>query len=383
MIAFAFWAGVALVAYTYVGYPVVAWALARVLGRPNATGPGLPMVTLLIAAHNEEDVIAAKIENSLALDYPADRLEIMVVADGCSDRTCEVVSRYVHLGVRLVVQEPRAGKVAALNRGVPMAQGEVVVGSDANAMYRPDALRRLVRHFEDPEVGMAAGEKRVLGAGNAAKGEGLYWRYEHFLKQQDSLLSSAMGATGEIFAIRKALWKPVPGDSIIEDFVISMGVVQGGHRVIFDPSAVSEEQASPDLREEFKRKVRITAGGWQSVVRLWPLLSPTYGRVAFQYVSHRVLRWVVVPLLLPLLLVLNAVMAVDSRHYLALMGLHLAFYAAAFAGYAMQAQGRRPRATYVPFYFAYLNVAALCGGWRYLRNAQPVTWEKVRRAEAT
>jgi cellulose synthase/poly-beta-1,6-N-acetylglucosamine synthase-like glycosyltransferase len=230
---------------------------------------------------------------------------------------------------------------------------------------------------------MAAGEKRVLGAGNAAKGEGLYWRYEHFLKRQDSLLSSAMGATGEIFALRKALWRPVPGDAIIEDFMISMGVVQGGHRVVFDPTAISEEQASPDLREEFKRKVRITAGGWQSVFRLWPLLMPTYGLVAFQYVSHRVLRWVVVPLLLPLLVVLNGLLALESRHFLAVLGLHLAFYAAAFAGYAMQANGRRPRATYIPFYFAYLNAAALCGAWRYLRNAQPVTWEKVRRAEAT
>jgi cellulose synthase/poly-beta-1,6-N-acetylglucosamine synthase-like glycosyltransferase len=379
MIGFMFWGGVALVAYTYLGYPGLAWLLARVMGRPNLTGPDLPTVSLVIAAHNEDGVIGAKIENSLALDYPEGLLEIMVVADGCSDRTCEVVRSYAKRGVRLVVQEPRAGKVAALNRGVPLAGGELVVGSDANAMYRPDALRRLVRHFADPEVGMVAGEKRVLGAGNAAKGEGLYWRYEHFLKRQDSLLSSAMGATGEIFAIRKSLWQPLPADSIIEDFMISMGVVKGGHRVIFDPSAISEEEASPDLREEFKRKVRITAGGWQSVVRLWPLLMPAYGRVAFQYISHRVLRWVVVPVLLPLLVLMNALLAVDSRHYLALLGLHLAFYAAAFAGFALQARGQRPRATYVPFYFAYLNVAALCGAWRYLRNAQPVTWEKVRR----
>lgn len=379
----ALWCAFALVAYTYLGYPLVVWALARWFGREPERGTALPKVTLLIAAHNEAAVIGAKLDNSLALDYPADRLEIMVVADGCVDETCQVVQSYADRGVILVRQEPRQGKVSALNRGVPLAEGEVVVCSDANAMYRPDAIKKLVRHFADPKVGMVAGEKRILGDSGPAAGEGLYWRYEGFLKRMDSKLSSAMGATGEIFAMRKSLWRSVPADSIIEDFVISMGLVRDGHRVVYDPEAISEETASPSVEEEFKRKVRITAGGWQAVVRLWPLLSPTYGLVSFQYVSHRVLRWIVVPLLLPVMLAANGVLAMQSSAYALLLALHLGFYALAIGGYALQRRGIRWKLFYVPFYFGFLNGSALLGAWRYFTHTQPVTWEKVKRTATT
>lgn len=377
----AFWAGVATVVYAYLGYPVVAWALARLAGRPAGQGPELPTVTLLIAAHNEAGVIAAKLENALALDYPADRLEIMLVADGCTDDTVRAAEPFVARGVRLIQQEPRQGKIAALNRGVPLARGEIVVGTDANAMYRPDALRKLVRWFADPGVGLVAGEKRIHGHGTAACGEGLYWRYEHWLKAQDTRFGSVMGATGEIFAIRKALWRELPGDTVIEDFVIAMGVVRDGHRALFDPEAVSEEDASPSVEEEFKRKVRIAAGGWQAVWRLRGLLSPVHGLAAFQYLSHRVLRWVVVPPLLPVLLLLNAVLAVGSAGWAALFLWQLALYGLAALGWCMRRRGAAARALVVPFYFAYLNVAALAGMWRFLTHTQPVTWEKVRRVE--
>lgn len=375
----AFWAGVAIVFYAYLGYPLVAWTLATLAPRPARQGEALPAITLLIAAHNEESVIAAKLENALALDYPADRLEIMVVADGCADRTVEIAERYAGRGVRVIQQLPRQGKIAALNAGVPLATGEIVVGTDANAMYRPDALRRLVRWFEDPEIGLVAGEKRIHGRGTAAAGEGVYWRYEHALKRLDSRFGSVMGATGEIFALRKALWAPLPGDTVIEDFVIAMGVVAGGHRAVFDPTAVSEEEASPSVEEEFKRKTRIAAGGWQAVWRLRHLMAPAHGMAAFQYVSHRVLRWVVVPPLLPLLFALNVVLSVGSAFWGAMLAIQLALYGLAALGWSMRCRGESSRFVVVPFYFAYLNAAALVGGWRFVTNSQPVTWEKVRR----
>lgn len=382
ILEWAFWGGVAVVAYAYVGYPLVAWTLAKLAPRPARQGVELPSVTLLIAAHNEESVIGPRLENALAMDYPADKLEIVVVADGCTDRTAAIAAEYADRGVRVIQQLPRQGKIAALNVGVPLAQGEIIVGTDANAMYRPDAMRKLVRWFADPEVGLVAGEKRIHGRGTAAQGEGVYWRYEHWLKRQDTRFGSVMGATGEIFAIRKALWQALPGDTVIEDFVIAMGVVRGGKRAVFDPLAISEEEASPSVEEEFKRKTRIAAGGWQAVWRLRGLLAPANGLAAFQYVSHRVLRWVVVPPLLPILFALNALLSLGSAFWGAIFTIQLALYGLAALGWQMRSRGETSRFVVVPFYFAYLNAAALVGAWRFVSHSQPVTWEKVRRATA-
>ncbi|HEY9723287.1 MAG TPA: glycosyltransferase family 2 protein [Oscillatoriaceae cyanobacterium] len=374
-----FWFALALVAYAYLGYPLLLWPLARLFGRLNRTGDALPTVSLLIAAHNEDSIIAEKLENSLKLDYPGDRLEIVVVADGCTDRTCEIVRAFADRGVRLIEQVPRQGKASALNLGMRHVRGEIVLCTDANAMYRPDVPRLLVRHFADPHVGMASGVKCVRGHDGAGQGEGLYWRYEGFMKRHDSLLSSAMGATGEIFAMRHALWKPVASDSIIEDFVISMGLIRDGYRVVYDPAAISDELASPSIGEEFKRKVRIVAGAWQAIVRMWPLLLPTSGWIWFQYVSHRVLRWIVVPWLLPLLLAANLALRDTSALYSAFFDAQIVFYALAACGYWLQQRGVRWKLLYVPFYFAFLNYAALVGACRYFRHAQPVTWEMAQR----
>jgi cellulose synthase/poly-beta-1,6-N-acetylglucosamine synthase-like glycosyltransferase len=230
-------------------------------------------------------------------------------------------------------------------------------------------------------VALVAGEKRVAADdGTVSEGEGLYWRYESLLKRLDSRVSSAMGAAGEIFAIRKALFvahAPAP-DSIIEDFILSMGLVRDGYRVVYEPEAVSLEEASPNAVEEFKRKVRIVAGGWQAVVRLWPLLSPTYGVVAFQYVSHRVLRWVVVPLLLPPIFLANVALASTAPYGLLLVA-QLGFYLLAAVGWQLEQRGKKWKPAYLPFFFAFMNYAALCGAWRYLKGNQAVTWEKVKR----
>lgn len=374
------WGGIALVFYAYVGYGPTIWAISRVLNRPVRRSDDLPTVTLLIAAFNEEDVIAAKLENTFALDYPRELLEIVVVADGSSDGTCDVVRRYADRGVRLMHQPERRGKNHAMNRAVPTARGEILVFSDANAYFERPAIRKLVRNFGDPKVALAAGEKRVArGDGTVGDAEGLYWRYESWLKRLDSRVSSVMGAAGEIFAIRKACYAPPPADAIIEDFMLSMGLVRDGWRVVYEPEASAIEEASPNASEEFKRKVRIVAGGWQAVVRLWPLLTPKYGVVAFQYVSHRVLRWVAVPFLLPVVFALNVALA-GRPLYEGLLALQVIFYGLALLGYLLEKRGRTWKPAYLPFFFVFLNWAAACGAWRYWKGSQAVTWEKVRRS---
>lgn len=373
------WLAVAVVLYAYFGYGLAIGLISRFVNRPIKYSDDLPRVTLLVAAYNEQDIIAEKLENSFKLDYPKERLEILVVADGSSDATCEVVRAYADRGVRLEFSPERRGKIHAVNRTVPLASGDVIVFSDANSMFTPESIKMLVRNFGDPEVALVAGEKRIMGDdGTVAEGEGLYWKYESLLKRLDSQVSSVMGAAGEIFAIRKAHWHPVDADSIIEDFIVSMGLVRDGHRVVYEPAAVSLEEASPNVAEEFKRKTRIVAGGWQAVVRLWPLLTPKYGLVAFQYVSHRVLRWTVVPFLLPLILLLNVALLAQPFYQL-LFGCQAAFYALAALGYRLERQGRQWKPAYLPFFFTFLNYAALCGAWKYFTRTQAVTWDKVKR----
>lgn len=375
-----FWLSVLGILYPYVGYAGVIWLIAKVRRDPCVLSDRLPTVTLLVAAYNEEAVIARKIRNSLALDYPREKLEILVVTDGCTDGTDAVVKGFEKDGVRLLSRAQRQGKVNALNAAIPLAKGEIVVCSDANAFFDPQNLKLLVRHFGDPRVAMVAGEKRIRADGKAVSaGEGLYWRYESYLKRLDSSVSTVLGATGEIFALRKDRFEPLPPDAVIEDFVLSMRYVQQGMRVVYEPEAISWEEASPNFKEEFKRKVRIVAGGWQSVIWLRDLLHPRHGLVAFQYVSHRVLRWMVVPFLLPVAFVSNAMLS-GSPFYAVLLAGQVTLYALAALGYPLQARGIRWMPAYLPFFFLFLNVAALMGAYRYLTGTQPVTWEKVQRA---
>ncbi len=378
----AFWTSVAVAAYTYGGYALVVSVLAKAAPRPHRMQPITPKVTLLVPSYNEEDVIEAKLDNCLALDYPHDRLEIIVVADGSTDRTPELAARYRSRGVRVEYRPERRGKIHALNRVMPLVEGDIVVSSDANSLLNPESLRMLVRHFADPEVACVAGEKRITRRdGDVSVGEGLYWRYESYLKRCDSELSSVMGAAGELIALRRDCYEPIEEDTIIEDFVVSMRLVHQGHRVIYEPEAYSMEEASPSIDEEFKRKTRIVAGGWQAVVRLSRLLVPSRPLITFQYVSHRVLRWVLVPYVLILAFVANGLLAMSGEPLYGMLWLgQLLFYGLAAYGWRRQAQGGRNPLYYVPFYFVFLNYAALVGCVRFMRGRQPVTWEKVRRA---
>lgn len=364
---------VGIIVYTFLGYPVLICTLARFFRRPVRKGDITPSMSLVIPAYNEEGVIASKIQNSLALDYPQECLVIVVVSDGSDDATPEIVARFADQGVRLYHQPCRRGKAAAINRVVPQLDSEIVVFSDANALLDRATLRAIARNFADPAVGGVGGEKRVVTGG-----EGLYWRYESRLKRCDSSLTSVMGAAGELFAVRREAFQPPEEDSIIEDFVMSLRLVEAGWRVVYEPEAVAREEAVFSQWGDWHRRTRIAAGGFQSMQRLPGLLSPAMGLVAWQYLSHRVLRWALTPFLLPMAYLLNSLLALVSPFYRLLWALQTLFYGLALVGYSQTRRGVRRGLPYGAFFFCLANAAALVGLWRYAGKAQQVTWTKVR-----
>jgi biofilm PGA synthesis N-glycosyltransferase PgaC len=384
-----FWVAAATCLYAYAGYGVVIALLAKLRPAPVRSDDAYrPTVSLIICAYNEEAVIADKLENSLALNYPADRLEIIVVSDGSTDRTPQLVEQYAgrHRGRRIVSlhQPERRGKPAAANRAATVATGDIIVFSDANSMYNPDSIALMVRHFADPAVGCVAGEKRIreVAGERVSHQAGLYWRYESFLKKMDSAVWSVVGAAGEIMAVRRAVFTPPEPDSFIEDFILSMRIAGQGYRVIYEPAAISLEEAPAADADEFERKARIAAGGFQSIVRLRGLLHPRHGLLAFQYISHRVLRWAVVPLLLPLLVGLNLLL-LPSRpvlYGLTLLGQALLYGAAALGMLLRDRPLGRVKFISVPTYLVVMNLAVLAGLYRYLGGKQQVTWKKVARS---
>lgn len=375
-----------ILVYTYVGYAFVIHILSKIVGKKHLTyiNDDLPNVSLVIAAYNEEGFIEEKIRNTFQLDYPADKLTIIIVTDGSTDLTPELVSR--HPGIKHFHEKPRRGKIHAVNRIMRHISTPIVIFSDANCYLNPMAIRNIVRHYADPKVGGVAGEKRIQsdGADNASgSGEGLYWKYESFLKRKDSEVYSIVGAAGELFSIRTELFEEPPHDSIIEDFYMSLRIAQRGYRFIYEPDAVATESASESVEEEWKRKVRICAGGFQSMARLLPLLNPIrYGVLSFQYVSHRVLRWSLAPLALPFVFISNAFLfGSGPLFYKIAFGLQVAFYILASFGYMLRNKKVKLKGFFVPYYFMVMNVSVYFGFIRYIKGSQSVVWEKARRAK--
>lgn len=382
LIRILFWLLVTLVAYAYAGYAACVLALARLRPRPARSAEILPTVSLIIPCYNEAAYIAQKIENSLSLDYPRDSLQILVISSGSDDGTEAIVANYADAGVSCIVEPCRAGKEAAMQHATQIASGEILIFTDANALINRDALRLIVRWFADPDVGCVSGEKRVCSTNPQRSGsaEGLYWRYESALKRLDSLVGSTMGAAGELLAIRTALVTFRETDSIIEDFVLSMRVIEAGHRVVYEPGAVALEDAPASFEDVFERRARIAAGGFQALWRLRSLLNPGRGLVWWQYVSHRALRWAVVPFLLPGIIALNARSARSGRLYRAGFVLQLLFYGSALVGWWRRdsALGRCP-VFYFPFFFSAMNAAVVVGFVRWVSGRQTVLWKRTRR----
>lgn len=384
-----FWLGILVVSYTYVGYGIIIYIFSKLKQRKTLTSlpdDALPEVTLLIAAYNEESFIKEKITNTLALDYPAGKLRVFFVTDGSSDRTPDLVKE--HPNVTLFHQPERRGKIHAVNRVMKHVATPIVVFCDANTYLNGAAIRNIVRHYQDPTVGGVAGEKRIFKKeeDNASgAGEGLYWKYESFLKKKDAEVYSIVGAAGELFSIRTALYEAPDENMIIEDFYMSLRVVARGYRFAYEPDAYAMETASASVGEEWKRKVRICAGAFQAMGRLLYLLNPfRYGIVSFQYLSHRVLRWTLAPLFLPLILLSNVYLAlVPGGIYTLLLAAQVGFYGIAVLGWRWQDRNVSIKGFFVPYYFAVMNLAVYAGLSRFLRGRQSVVWERAKRAEAT
>ena len=378
-----FWFSAFVVGYTYLGYALLVGGWARLAGRRTAplAGEFTPDVTLVIPAYNEADILVEKLTNSLAQNYPAGKLKIMVITDGSNDDSAEVMAGFP--GVQHLHTAARAGKSAAENRAIQHVSTPLVIFTDCNTTLNPSAVAELVRHYHDPLVGAVSGEKRVRRDGSATgAGEGLYWRYESFLKQCDSDIYSLMGAAGELVSFRTVLFAHLEPDTILDDFMQSMRIVAAGQRVVYEPRAYALEAPSASLADEMERKIRISAGGWQAMSRLRGLLLPTWNIVGWLlYVSHRVLRWSLTPLLLTALLPLAAALAVrDGGIYWLALGLQLGFYLAAGLGWALAGSGRRAGPLLIPLYFSMMNMAVFAGFGRFVRRAQPAAWAKARRA---
>ena len=387
-----FWATLLIVFYTYIGYGILLYIIIRLRrlfkGNPQKAvlpqDDELPTMTLMICAYNEEDVVAEKMENTLAIDYPKDKLQIMWVTDGSNDRTNELLAAYPE--VCIVFSPERRGKTAALKHGLRELQTRYVAFTDANTMINAGALREIARLFLDPTVGCVSGEKRVAArkAGEmAAEGEGLYWRYESTLKRWDSELYSTMGAAGELYAIDPQLVREVPDEALLDDFMLSMYVVQSGKRIAYSPDAYAMEYGSANIYEESKRKRRIAAGGLQSIWWLRSMLNPLHQPlVTFQYVSHRVLRWSVTPVAMVLLLLANIALVIlgAGSFYAVMLILQVLFYLMALMGWLMNRYEYKNKLLYTAYYFVFMNFNVF-RGMAYLKShGKSGAWEKAKRS---
>ena len=387
-----FWAMLLIVFYTYLGYGILLYLIIRLKrffkGKPLKTvlpsDEELPTMTLMICAYNEEEVVAEKMANTLALNYPRDKFRIMWVTDGSNDRTNELLKAYPK--VDIVFSPERRGKTAALKHGLRELKTRYVAFTDANTMINPDALREIARLFMDPTVGCVSGEKRVAARKEgemAAEGEGLYWRYESTLKKWDSELYSAMGAAGELYAVDPTLVREVPDEALLDDFMMSMYIVQAGRRIAYTPDAYALEYGSANLAEESKRKRRIAAGGLQSIWWLRKMLNPLrQPLVAFQYISHRVLRWSITPIALVILAIVNIILVWMGAGmiYTVMLVLQAAFYLAAFLGWMLNKCGHRNKLLYTAYYFLFMNLNVF-QGMAYLKShSNSGAWEKAKRS---
>ena len=315
------------------------------------------------------------------LEYPASKLRITWITDGSTDRTVELLAAYPDATV--LHDARRGGKTAALNRALEHIRTPLVVFTDANTMLNKGAIKEIIRQFSDPRVGCVAGEKRVeiQAEQGATAGEGIYWKYESALKRLDYRLYSAVGAAGELFAIRTSLFEQMPPDTLLDDFILSLRIAMRGYKIAYSKEAYALESASLNMREEEKRKVRISAGGLQSVWRLRGLLNMfRYGILSFQYISHRVLRWTLTPVVLFALLPLNLLLACTGHTlYTVILALQLAFYLLGYLGYKMEKRNIRNKLLFIPYYFLFMNINVIRGYSYLAKHKGTGAWEKAKR----
>ena len=377
-----FWVSFGAVVFAYVGYPLFLYACSRAsdaLHPPSGeVNFELPLVSLLIAAHNEDSCIEERIQNALASEYPRDKLEILIASDGSVDRTNEIVNGFAHENVRLIAHDVRRGKAATLNSSIREAKGNIVVFSDANTAFEPRAIEHLARWFSDPNVGVVCGKLVLTDAKTGRNVDGLYWRYETFLKQCEGRLGGLLGANGAIYAMRRELYCPIPDNTIIDDFVIPLyAKIAHRFRIIYDATAIAHEETAATIRQEFRRRVRIGSGDYQSLVHLWPLLSPRHGWTSFTFVGHKLLRWLS-PFFL-LIAAISNVFLLPRPLYVATLIAQILFYATAFAGIWVTGDSRKIKALRGVSLFCSVNAALLFGFFRWATTVQTGTWQRTDR----
>lgn len=376
-----FWMLVGLVAYTYAGFPLLVFLRGKLMRRPYRQADETPFVTLIVAAYNEEASIAEKLENILALDYPREKLQVIVASDGSTDRTNEIVAQYAHHGI-VLLPLPRVGKAAALNAAVAAATGEILVFSDANSLYAPDALRALVRPFADPQVGGVAGNQVYVTPGSVSpsgEGERKYWGFDRWLKFYESEAGNTISATGAIYAIRRHLFQPVP-EGVTDDFITSVRVIAQGYRLVFAPDAVAYEPVAKTEKVEFGRKVRVITRGLRGVWMVRELLNPfRHGFYAVQLFSHKVLRRMVAFPLIALLL-LSFSLWDAGLIYRAAAVAQAGLYASGLAGFLLRhTRVGGSKFLALPFFFCMVNAAVVVATFNLLRGQKIVLWETQRQ----
>jgi biofilm PGA synthesis N-glycosyltransferase PgaC len=387
---FLFFLSIFLIFYNYAGYAIIVSLFNLFRPRKKGSPPicPLPSVSFIVAAYNEEDFIEKKILNSLAQDYPAELIEFIFITDGSTDNTASIIRSYP--GIRLLHQPARNGKSMAVNRAVQHASHDILVFSDANTTLNTKAVLEIARHYQDPLIGGVAGEKKVIPPldvpDEVGSSEGMYWKYESFLKKIDSDFYSVVGAAGELFSVRKQLYHPLPGNVILDDFVASLEVAAKGYRIAYEPKAFAMEGPSFSLKDEQKRKIRISAGGFQAIGLLWRLLLFwRHPRLSFLYISHRVLRWTLSPLCLILAFIANLALcltAADPLKYQLLLACQVIFYGTAIFA-AFTPPDRRHGLLKLPYYFVFMNLSVIQGFFRFLKGSQSASWEKARRATSS
>ena len=374
-----------LLFYAYFGYGIglsLILKFKKKISLPSLEEDDLPNVTHVIAAYNEEDIIQEKIDNCYMLDYPGWKINTIIVADGSSDKTVDIIKKNPR--VKLYYSQERRGKLEAVKRVMKEVDSPITVFSDANSILNDDAIKMLVRHFQNNEVGAVAGEKVVVSDFEddaASAGEGIYWKYESHLKQLDYQLYSVVGAAGELFAVRTHLFESPSANTLIEDFVITMKIAEKGYRVAYEPLAKAMERGSASIGEEMKRKVRISAGGLQAIWKLKNLLNPfKYGLLSFQYISHRVLRWTLAPLAILVMFITSLLLAKQGflTYQLLFVG-QILFYLLAITGFMLENIKVKFKAFFVPFYFAFMNLSVYLGLMKLITGQYDAVWEKAKR----
>ena len=379
-----FWICLLIVFYTYAGYPLLLQVIVlikNIISAPPAHNNIYIPVTLVIAAYNEEEIIERKIKNCISLDYPGDLITIIFITDGSTDNTCPILEKYK--GIIHLHENERRGKLAAMNRAMQFVKTDIVIFSDANTMMNRESITRLVAHYANKKVGAVSGEKRIRKSDGwaVAKGEGLYWKYESWIKRLDSRLYTVVGAAGELFSVRTKLYTTLPEHIIIEDFVQSLLICTKGFVVRYEPGAYTIEQASVSVKDEMERKTRIAAGGFQAMAFLKKLLNIfRYPTLSFQYISHRVLRWTLAPVALIGMFIASIILGgAGSPLFTYFTIAQVVFYAGAVIGWFMARKGFHPRLFYIPFYFVFMNLCVFSGFGRYLTRSQAAVWKKAER----